>query len=125
MKKGIIQDGLVYHAGFPNPAEDQQSASLSLDALVVQHRASTFFWRLDTDIKEMNWKTGTIVVVDRALAPHHQDTVVAVVDNNFVIREYRAHDSQPLLLRPDGEKEQNAEIALWGVVTYVVQGMRP
>lgn len=124
MKKGSPEEGVVYHAGFPNAAEDQQAGGMSLDSLVVQHRASTYFWRLEEDIPEMHWSAGTIVVVDRALAPHHQDKVVAVVDNNFVIREYRLRGASPLLLLPNGEIEQGADIAFWGVITYVVQGMR-
>lgn len=125
MKKGSLQDGLVYHAGFPNAAEDQRIAALSLDSLVVQHRASTFYWRLEEAIEELHWPAGTIVVVDRALAPHHNDRVVAVVDESFVVRLYEKRESGgPRLLKPDGSHEDGASITLWGVVTYIVQGMR-
>lgn len=124
MKKGSVGDGLVYHAGFPNAAEDQRIAALSLDSLVVQHRASTFFWRLEETISELHWLAGTIVVVDRALAPRHGDMVVAVIDEEFVVRSYQLRGTAPRLMRPDGSVEDGATIALWGVITYVVQEMR-
>ena len=52
MSKGSIDDGVVFHAGFPNAAEDERFGSLSLDTLVVKHRASTFFWRLEVEVPE-------------------------------------------------------------------------
>lgn len=124
MKKRSQDEGVVYHAGFPNAAEDQRAGGLSLDALVVQHRASTFFWKLEAAIVERGWSAGSIVVVDRALMPHEGDSVVVVVDNAFTVRQYHTSDAGPTLLKPDGSVETSDGLILWGVVTYIVQGMR-
>lgn len=110
MSKGHIGDAVVYHAGFPNAAEDQAEGGLSLDALVVQHRASTYFWRLEHTIDETGWPTGSIVVVDRAVAPRTGDHVVAVLDDAFAVRRFRA--------------DMPAATVIWGVVTYVLQDVR-
>lgn len=123
MNKGNQEDGVVYHAGFPNAAEDQRAGSLSLDALVIQHRASTFFWELESDITDLHWQAGSVVVVDRALSPRHGDTVVAIVDETFVVRVYHLKNKQPYLRAPDGSIE-NDIVTIWGIVTYIVQGMR-
>ncbi len=116
MKKGTIEDGLVYHAGFPNAGEDQHGRALSIDALVVKHRASTYFWRLESDVPELHWQSGTIVVVDRALPVKEGRIIVAIVDEVFVICRYRKEGFQLL----DGSRVSD-DTRLWGVVTYVVQ----
>jgi len=117
MKKGSVSDGLVYHAGFPNAGEDQRFDSLSLDGMVFRHRASTYLWRLDVQgIPELGWQGGTIVVTDRALQPHERDLVVAIADNEFVVRRW--HNGRMVLL--NGGIEDAQEVALWGVITYTL-----
>ena len=121
MKKGSIEDGLVYHAGFPNAAEDQRFDSLSIDAMVFRHRASTYLWRLDVrGIPELGWRGGTLVVTDRALSPREQDIVVAVADNDFVVRRW--HSGKMVLI--NGRAETAQEVSLWGVVTHTLAEYR-
>ncbi len=116
MKKGLVDEGLVYHAGFPNAGEDQHGVSLSLDQLVVKHRASTYFWRLEADIPELHWSAGTIVVVDRARTPRDGSIVVAIVDEAFTLCRMRSRSFVLL----DGAVASD-DASLWGTVTYVVQ----
>ena len=121
MKKGSTEDGIVYHAGFPNAAEDQRYGSLNLDQMIVRHRMSTFFWRLDASgIPELGWRPGSVVVVDRALTAHANDLVVAVVDEDFVVRKFHGDK----LTRPDGSVETSEHVVMWGVITHVVQEYR-
>lgn len=121
MKKGTTGDGIVYHAGFPNAAEDQRFDAMSLDALVVRHRASTYLWRLDANgVPELGWQGGSVVVVDRALNPRQNDLVVAVADEDFVVRRFH----QGKLVHPDGNAETAENIAIWGVVTHVLMSYR-
>ncbi|MGB3023666.1 MAG: S24 family peptidase [Candidatus Saccharimonadales bacterium] len=118
MKKGSVEDGLVYHAGFPNAGEDQHGVSLSLDALVVKHRASTYFWRLESEVAELRWPAGTIIVVDRALPLREGRMVVAIVDEAFVIARYRKTGLYDLL---GSRLDDNSSV--WGVITYVVSAV--
>lgn len=121
MKKGSAGDGVVYHAGFPNAGEDQRFDSLSLDSMVFRHRASTYLWRLDArGIPEQGWQGGTIVVTDRALAPHEHDLVVAIADSEFVVRRW--HNGRPVAL--NGGDESAQEVILWGVVTHTLAEYR-
>lgn len=106
---------VLYHAGFPNAGEDLRAGSLSLDALIVRRRASTFFWRLESAIPELMWPAGTLVVVDRSLPPGEGKIVVAVIDEAFTLCRYRK-DGFRLL---DGTKVLEGQ--LWGSVTYAVQ----
>lgn len=116
MKKGSVEAGLVYHAGFPNAGEDQHGTSLSLDALVIRHRASTFFWRLETEVGESQWAAGTVLVVDRALPVREGRLVVAIADEAFIVARYRRkgfYDLSGSLLPK--------ETRFWGVITYALQ----
>ena len=120
MDKGSIADGLVYHAGFPNAAEDQIGHGLSLDSLVFRHRVSTYLWQLEDAIVELGWTAGSIVVVDRSLQPRPGDLVVAIVDGRFVVRRWaRAH-----LVGLDGAADSGAEVSIWGVITHALQKYR-
>lgn len=114
MKKGSTDEGVLYHAGFPNAGEDQRADSLSLDALVIRHRASTYFWRLETDIVEMNWPAGSIVVVDRSASLRKGKVAVGYGENEFIIG--RSTDRGFICLR----NQQIVAVEIWGVVTYVL-----
>lgn len=121
MKKGDVSGGVVYHAGFPNAGEDRQGLALSLDALAIRHRVSTFLWCLPADgVPELGWQGGSVVVVDRALSPRQNDLLVALIEEDFVLRRFR--DKQ--LYRPDGERETAEQASIWGVVTHVLQEYR-
>lgn len=121
MKKGSVDDGVIYHAGFPNAGEDRQGLALSLDALAIRHRVSTYLWRLPDDgISELGWQGGSVVVVDRALNPRENDLLVALIEEDFVVRRYRDKH----LYRPDGERETAEQASIWGVITHVLQEYR-
>ena len=120
MKKGDSGSGLVFHAGFPNAAEDQHEQYMSLDKQVFRHRLSTFLWQLETDIPQMGWSAGSVVVVDRALNPRQNDLLVAVVDEEFMVRKYH----QKHLVDTVGQIETSDNVAIWGVITHVLQEYR-
>lgn len=118
MKGSSDTDNVVFHAGFPNAAEDGKSGSLNLNKLIVKHRASTFFWRLEAEVKELGWSVGSIIVVDRALDPKNGSLVVASTDDDFVICRYTNQSFRGL----DGTAFDN-EPTLWGVATYAIQSL--
>ena len=114
MKKGSLDEGVVVHAGFPNAAEDGRFGSLSLDNLVVNHRASTFFWTLENAVDDLMWPAGSVVVVDRELDPKEGSHVVVAVDDDFLLGRF--YKTGFVDLR--GSKIYGS---IWGVVTYCVQ----
>lgn len=120
MKKGTIDEGVVFHAGFPNAGEDQAPHPLSLDAMVFLHRASTFVWRLEEAVPELGWQIGSVVVVDRALEPRQNDLVVAVIEERFVVR--KLHQQHLYDLR--GVQDEAATAVVWGVITHALQEYR-
>ena len=120
MKKGSTEDGVVFHAWFPNAGEDQAGGGMSLDAQVFRHRLSTYLWRLEQSIPEMGWLAGSVVVVDRALSPRQNDLVVAVADEDFVVRNLHHKRLYDLT----GKPEEAEQVAIWGVITHVLQEYR-
>lgn len=116
MKKGTLQDGLVFHAGFPNAGEDQANYAMSLDATVFRHRLSTFLWRLEDEIPELGWQAGSVVVVDRALTPRQNDLVVAATEDGFVVRKLH----QKRLYDVSGLVDETETITVWGVITHTL-----
>jgi DNA polymerase V len=119
MKKGSIDEGLVYHAGFPNAGEDQHTRQLSLDKLIVKQRANTYYWRLESARTELHWPAGTIVVVDRALTPADGRLVVAVDDDDFVL----CYCKKIGFIGLDGAQLSEGAV-LWGVVTHAIHEVR-
>jgi hypothetical protein len=116
MSKGSVDDGVVFHAGFPNAAEDERFGSLSLDDIAVRRRSSTFFWRLDNDVPELLWTKGSVLVVDRSLEAGEGRVLVAVDGDDFLL--VRSHGKR--LYRFDGTVLEN-DAVVWGVVTYCLQ----
>ena len=56
-------------AGFPSPAEDIRE-KLDLVKLLVKHKASTFFFRIDgVSMVDAAMDDGDIIIVDRAIEP--------------------------------------------------------
>jgi DNA polymerase V len=100
------------HAGFPNPAtdNDRTSHSLSLDQLLLGRPSSTYMFQL----KGHTWASegisdGDIAIVDRILAIQPSDFVIAWQGDDF------------LLLRA---RNLPKHVAPWGVVSAIVHRYR-
>lgn len=104
--------GISIHTGFPNPATDTSLRSLDLNQLLINHSASTYFFRVRGD----HWQAagvfdGDIAIVDRALDPRPTDTVVwwnKDVDE-FSISIF---------------KKVPADATVWGVITATIHQLR-
>lgn len=121
-----VDDSVVYHAGFPNAAEDGvgQPKSLSLDRLVVRHPASTYFWRLQSAVPELGIPAGSVLAVDKVLPVRHGDWVVAVVDEEFRLCKAQHVSGGFRLYTTSGTLLGQSATVLWGVVTYAINPMR-
>jgi DNA polymerase V len=70
-------EGVSVHAGFPNPAADARLRSLDLNQLLINHHASTFFFR----VRGSEWESegvfdGDIAIIDRAIDALRTDMVL-------------------------------------------------
>lgn len=70
-------DGVSVHTGFPNPATDKAFKTLDLNQLLIEHPASTYYFRIaGNDWQDVGVFDGDIALVDRALNARPNDLVV-------------------------------------------------
>lgn len=106
------REGVSVHAGFPNPATDTSLRSLDLNQLLINHSASTYFFRVRGDHwQEAGVFDGDIAIVDRALDARKTDTVI--------------------WWNPDADQfnislqaRVPADATLWGVITATIHQFR-
>jgi DNA polymerase V len=118
------------HAGFPSPGDDWKEPPLNLHDLVVPHPLSSYFIRVSGDsMRGACIRAGDIVVVDRALTAAHRKIVVARVGEHLLLKRVQVqqrkvflHADPPEL--PAIELDQQADMEIWGVVTYCVHRVR-
>lgn len=116
------------HAGFPVPASDEPMARIDLSKEIINHPESTFYARIAGDsMREIGIFDGDIVVVDRSRSPHDGSIIVAYLDGEFTIKEYRRDSAgQCAWLIPHNKDyepikvTQENDFVIWGVVTHNV-----
>ena len=116
--------------GFPSPAADYLEDRLSLDQLLIEHPAATFFARAQGDsMLGAGIHDGDLLIIDRALTARDGDIIIALLDGELLVKRlYRRHgrvalhsenpDYSPITL--DGD----ATLDLWGVVIHVIHPLR-
>ncbi|MBF0262655.1 MAG: translesion error-prone DNA polymerase V autoproteolytic subunit [Magnetococcales bacterium] len=111
-------------AGFPSPARDEGSRPLDLQALLVEHPESTFFWRVEgVSMEGMGIHHGDLLVVDRSLPPVSGSVVVAILDGGFVVKQFVRRPGEVILRsgHPDHAEiaiDAERELSIWGVVRW-------
>lgn len=70
---------------------------------------------------------GDVVVVDRSLTPKDGDYIIAYIDNEYTLKEFRMDETEQCAWliphNPDFEPirvDKNSNFQVWGVVTYAV-----
>ena len=118
-------------AGFPSPAEDIRER-LDLTKLLVRHKASTFFVRVNgVSMVDADMDEGDIIIVDRAIEPYNNCKAVCFIDGEYTVKRVEVGDSK-IRLMPANEQNtayKPIEITgennflIWGVVTWVIKKM--
>ena len=120
------------HAGFPSPAGDYAGDRIDIVKEMVRHPDTTFYARISGDsMRDAGIFDGDIVVIDRSLEPRDGDYVVAFVDGEFTLKEYRLdrknqcawripHNSDFQPIRVD----ESDQFTIWGVMTHNIHPIR-
>lgn len=116
-------------AGFPNPCEEFLTKPISLDTLLIKRASSTFLVRVTGTSMEPTIPSGALVVVDKSIDAINGSIVVAVVDNEFILKELRVVKNAPTVLHShnsfyediiiDESNEERTDV--WGVVTSFIK----
>ena len=123
----FIENGVK--AGFPSPAQDFEGKRISLDKELIQNETATFFARVDGDsMQDAGMADGDLLVVDRSLEPRDGKIAVCMLDGDFTVKRLRVANGEVYLKAAnpnyvDIKVEENQELVIWGIVTYVVKAL--
>lgn len=110
--------------GFPSPAADHSQKRIDLNAHLVPNVQASFFVRVTGDaMVNAGIFDGDTLIVDRSVIPRHGHVVLAVVDNEFLVRRFcRKPDAIRLLAEnpvfPPCVFSEESELVIWGVVRW-------
>lgn len=77
----------VIAAGFPSPAEEELSDTMSLDEYLISSPHATYMLKVDGDsMVDAGIRPGDLVLVQRNLTPRSGDIVVAQVDGEWTLK---------------------------------------
>ncbi len=116
-------------AGFPSPVQDYMSGGIDLNRELVRHPETTFYARVSGhSMAGAGIDDGDLVVVDKALEPRTGDYVVACIDGEFTLKQFRVDAANHCAwLVPANEEYSPIKVTedndsmVWGVVTYVIR----
>ena len=115
-------------AGFPSPAQDYMEGEIDLNDILVRHREATFYVRISGDsMQDAGILDGDLAVVDRQIEPSNGNFVIAFVDGEFTIKQFKMDESGTFgWLIPWNKNfspirvDETNRFMIWGVVTYVI-----
>jgi DNA polymerase V len=116
-------------AGFPSPADDYIETALDLNEHLVRHPAATFFVRASgQSMLGAGIHSGDILVVDRSLAPRHNNIVIAVVNGELTVKRLVINGAEMVLVPENPEFpplpiREGMDFQTWGVVTSVIHAL--
>lgn len=115
-------------AGFPSPAEEELSDTISLDNMLIQNREATFLLKVTGDsMSGAGIMPGDMVIVDKSAPPRSGDVVIAEVDGAWTMK-FLKKKGESVTLLPANPKyapiKPKTELRIAGVVTAVVRKYR-
>lgn len=119
-------------AGFPSPAQDYLTDSIDLNKELIRHKETTFLARVSgTSLTDAGICDGDLIVIDKSLEVKNGDFVVAYIDGEFTLKEFRLDETnQCAWLIPHNKDyapikvtEEN-DFMIWGVLTYTIKQLR-
>ena len=119
-------------AGFPSPAQDYLTGSIDLNRELIRHKETTFLARVSgSSLQEAGISDGDIIVIDRSLEAKNGDFVVAFIDGEFTLKEFRFDENgRCAWLIPHNKDYTPIKITdendfiVWGVLTYTIKKLR-
>ena len=112
----------------PQAAQDYMEGEIDLNDILVRHREATFYVRISGDsMQDAGILDGDLAVVDRQIEPSCGNFVIAFVDGEFTIKQFKMDESGTFgWLIPWNRNfspirvDETNRFMIWGVVTYVI-----
>ena len=117
-------------AGFPSPATDYIEEDVDLNIHLIKNVPATFIIRVQgKSMMNVGIYDGDLLVVDKSLKPKNFSTVVANVHDELVVKNFVKEKDEQFLTSGSKKIEDkiiinnDSEIFIWGVVTYVIHSV--
>jgi DNA polymerase V len=117
-------------AGFPSPATDYIEEDVDLNIHLIKNVPATFIIRVQgKSMMDVGIYDGDLLVVDKSLKPKNFSTVVANVHDELVVKNFVKEKDEQFLTSGSKKIEDkiiinnDSEIFIWGVVTYVIHSV--
>ena len=117
-------------AGFPSPATDYIEEDVDLNIHLIKNVPATFIIRVQgKSMTDVGIYDGDLLVVDKSLKPKNFSTVVANVHDELVVKNFVKEKDEQYLTSSSKKIEDkiiinnDSEIFIWGVVTYVIHSV--
>ena len=117
-------------AGFPSPATDYIEEDVDLNIHLIKNVPATFIIRVQgKSMMDVGIYDGDLLVVDKSLKPKNFSTVVANVHDELVVKNFVKTKDEQFLTSGSKKIEDKiiinneSNIFIWGVVTYVVHSV--
>ena len=114
-------------AGFPSPADDYLDNPLDFNELLIENPAATFAIRVGGDsLVGIGIFPNDIAIVNRAATPVDGSIILALLDGEFTMKQYRKRRGRSWLeaknpAYPDIELTDDVTFEIWGVVTKSIR----
>lgn len=116
--------GLIM-AGWPSPAEEELSDTLTFEAWLVPHKEASWLVRVSTEAMKNNGIIpGDVAILERGRNPKDGDIVVARANEQTVIRKYAIQNNHPVLAPASPGFPIiliNEQVQLLGVVVTIIR----
>lgn len=116
-------------AGFPAPVEDQADTTLDLNGYLVKNPMATFFVRATGDsMTGAGIFADDVLVVDKSADAENGDIVIAVVNNEFMVKRF-VKNGDKIELRSENPNfptitvPSASELKIWGVVKFAIHSV--
>jgi len=115
-------------AGFPSPAEEEMTDTVSLDDWLLADAEASYMLRVSgSSMIEAGIMPGDMVILNRAKQAKNGDIVVAEVDKQWTIKYFERRGGK-IVLNPANRAfkpiEAREEIRIAGVVTAVIRKLK-
>ena len=117
-------------AGFPSPATDYIEEDVDLNVHLIKNVPATFVIRVQgKSMTDVGIYDGDLLVVDKSLKPKNFSTVIANVHDELVVKSFVKEKDEQFLTSSSKKIEDkiiinnDSEIFIWGVVTYVIHSV--
>src|SRR6478609_11785991 len=117
--------------GFAAAADDYMERGIDLNEQLIRNKPATFFFRMKGDaMTGAGIFDGDVLIVDRSLKLSNGKVIVAILNDELLIRRYHKNFSSAFLIA-ENERFKSINLAefndfaLWGVVVYSIHPLSP